>query len=150
MKKLWLVLFAMMIAAIGWAQAKKNNLPQPDIEFKVLEHDFGQVKEGTSPSFDFVFTNKGKGPLVLTNVRASCGCTTPHWPREPIMPGDTAKITAVYNTKGRPGNFHKTITVQTNDPDERLVVLIIKGNVVRGNEKETPRKMPVKSPVRRE
>ncbi len=149
MKRLATVFVALMVAAVAWAQANKN-LPQPDIEFKVLEHNFGDVEEGTKPSFDFVFTNKGKAPLVLTNVRASCGCTTPHWPREPIMPGDSAKITAVYNTKGRPGAFHKTITVQTNDPDERLVVLIIKGNVVRKGAKGAKTAEPVKSPVRRQ
>ncbi len=150
MKQLLIGVFSLVLASGAWAQ-KAKTAPAPDISFKVLEHDFGEVIEGEKPSFDFEFTNKGNAPLILTNVRASCGCTTPHWPREPIKPGDSAKITAVYNSKGRPGAFHKSITVQTNDPDERLVVLIIKGTVVRkgkakGKTKSAPK--PVQSPVR--
>ncbi len=149
MKKLLSGVLTLMVTLAGFAQAPKN-APAPDIAFKVLEHDFGEVIEGETPSYDFEFTNKGDAPLILTNVRASCGCTTPHWPREPIKPGETGKITAVYNSKGRPGAFHKSITVQTNDPDERLVVLIIKGTVVKKGQarKAAKSKKPVKSPVR--
>ncbi len=77
----------------------------------------------------FKFKNTGKEPLILTNVKASCGCTTPQWPREPIMPGQEASIKAVYNSKGRPGNFNKSITVTSNDSEAPTQVLYISGMV---------------------
>ena len=84
------------------------------LKFKTEKHDFGTVPEGPAAVYDFEFTNEGKEPLIITKVQASCGCTTPTWPQEPIMPGTSAKITASYDTKGRPGTFEKTITVISN------------------------------------
>lgn len=97
-----------------------------NIKFKAEEHNFGTVPEGPSVSYDFVFTNNSKQPVQLESVRASCGCTTPNWSKDPVLPGKSSKITATYNTKGRPGNFYKTITVKTTAGQK---VLKIKGNV---------------------
>jgi hypothetical protein len=72
--------------------------------------------------------------LILSNVSASCGCTTPKWPREAIAPGKSAVITAEYNSQGRPGTFTKSIFVKSNGGD---VTLTISGNVVK--EPEQPR-----------
>lgn len=103
---------------------------QPKAVFEKIEHDFGNIKEGTQATVDFSFKNTGKAPLVLTSVQASCGCTTPTWTREPIAPGATGKITAVYNSSGRPGNFTKMITVKHNGGGEDgTTYLTIKGVV---------------------
>jgi uncharacterized protein (DUF58 family) len=98
------------------------------IKFASLEHDYGTVEQGSDGSCNFVFTNSGKTPLVLSNVRASCGCTVPTWPREPILPGKQETIKVVYNTNNI-GSFQKSITVNSNAKNSE-VMLTIKGNVV--------------------
>lgn len=101
------------------------------IEFEKTVHDFGANPQGVPVTYDFVFRNTGDEPLVLQSVKASCGCTTPNWPREPIMPGQESNITVKYNM-ARAGNFTKTITV-TVKPKEaeqtpEIVKLTIKGS----------------------
>ena len=101
---------------------------QGAIKFKAEKHDFGKIVEGTQASYSFEFTNIGKAPVVISNVQPSCGCTTPEWTREPIMPGKTGKVTASYNSAGRPGNFNKTITV-VNNGEVSQIILTIQGSV---------------------
>jgi hypothetical protein len=122
--------------------------PQPaanpnaaELKFKTEKHDFGTVPEGPQAKFDFDFVNEGKEPLILSNVQASCGCTTPEWPKEPILPGKSAKITAIYNTQGRPGQFTKSITV-TSNAKTPSVVLMISGTVEKAPATTAPEKAP--------
>jgi len=103
---------------------------QPVMTFEKTEHDFGKINEADGRvSTEFVFKNEGMAPLVLSNVRASCGCTTPSWTREPVEPGQSGSITVTYNPNGRPGRFQKTITITSNasNPTEKVY---IKGEVV--------------------
>jgi len=102
---------------------------QGSIQFKTDKHDFKSFKEGEQKSFVFEFTNTGKAPVVISNVQPTCGCTTPEWTREPIMPGKTGKVTASYNSAGRPGNFNKTITV-VNNGERSQIILTIQGSVI--------------------
>jgi methionine synthase I (cobalamin-dependent) len=102
------------------------------IKFETTTHSFGNVIEGQIATYDFKFTNIGTDPLILTNVTASCGCTTPKWPREALAPGQSAVITAEYNSNGRPGTFNKNIFVKGNGGD---VTLTISGNVIKEPEK---------------
>ena len=97
---------------------------QPDFLFEAESHDFGTVPEGTQATFEFKFTNTGKEPLIISNVQASCGCTTPKWSNEPIAPGKTGTITASYNSSGRPGPFTKSITVTSNAKSSPKVLTI--------------------------
>jgi hypothetical protein len=90
-------------------------------------HDFGKIKQGTPVTHEFKFTNSGKVPLVITNVQASCGCTTPDWTKEPVMPGGQGFIKATYNAAS-PGAFSKTVTVTANI-ESGFVQLTIKGEV---------------------
>ncbi|MGB3616586.1 MAG: DUF1573 domain-containing protein [Catalinimonas sp.] len=99
------------------------------MSFQTEAHDFGDVVEGTKAEHEFTFTNTGDQPVVISSVRASCGCTTPHWTREPILPGQSGSIKASYNSQGRPGGFHKTITVTSNAATPSRV-LRISGSVV--------------------
>lgn len=124
MRRLSLVLlFSMLMGGFVFAQSV------PQVTFKKTVHDFGAIKEEIGAvTTRFEFTNTGKSPLIIQRVSASCGCTTPGYTREPILPGKTGEITAKYSTTGRPGNFNKTITVYTNVPDT-VYVLTIKGNV---------------------
>jgi hypothetical protein len=103
---------------------------QPVITFEKTEHDFGKINEADGRvSTIFTFKNEGNMPLVLSNVRASCGCTTPKWTREPVEPGQSGEITVTYNPNGRPGRFQKTITV-TSNATEATKKLFIKGEVI--------------------
>jgi hypothetical protein len=101
----------------------------PQMDFKFTDHNFGDLQEGPKANVDFVFTNTGNKPLILTDVKASCGCTTPDWPKEPIMPGQTSKIKVEYNTQGRPGEFTKSITITSNMEDATPKMIYIKGKV---------------------
>lgn len=99
------------------------------IVFEETTHDFGSFKEAAGPQkTTFKFTNTGAVPLVLSNVRASCGCTTPKWTREPVAPNASGEIQVSYNPKNRPGSFNKTVTVSSN-AENSSVVLRIKGTV---------------------
>lgn len=91
--------------------------------------DFGTVTEGTQATHEFKLKNTGDQPVVISNVQASCGCTTPAWTKEPILPGKTGLVKAVYNSEGRPGSFNKSITVTSNAATPTLI-LFIKGVVV--------------------
>jgi hypothetical protein len=102
---------------------------KPQIVFENLEHDFGSFKEADGvQTTTFKFTNKGSVPLVLSNVRASCGCTTPKWTREPVMPDGSGEIQVSYDPKNRPGSFNKTVMVSSN-AENGTTVLRITGRV---------------------
>ncbi|MGQ9863812.1 MAG: DUF1573 domain-containing protein [Bacteroidia bacterium] len=113
-----------------WAQAPALAPSNSSIEFEALEHDFGEVTEGPAAQHTFKFTNKSSQPLRLKSVKPSCGCTTPRWTQEEIPPGGRGEIHVSYDTKGRPGPFHKTITVQ-HSQSETPIILSIKGKVIR-------------------
>ncbi|KOY86309.1 hypothetical protein AD998_09280 [bacterium 336/3] len=101
---------------------------QSIIEFEKETHDFGTFDEGKVATYDFVFKNRGKTPLILQSVEPSCGCTSPSYTKEPIAPGKSGKISVSYSSQGRPNAFHKSITVRTNS-EEPVKVLYIKGFV---------------------
>ena len=126
MKKIVFALSLLFGVAGAYAQTSETEA-KPEFKFVTTEHDFQKIKEGTMAAYEFKFTNTGKAPLILTNVQPSCGCTTPEWPKEPIAPGASAKVKAVYNSYGRPGSFEKYITVKSNaGPD---IVLRFRGTV---------------------
>lgn len=130
-------LFSLLLAAtMGSAVAQDQPAAAPasnaKVKFETITHNFGNVIEGQIARYDFKFTNTGTDPLILSNVQASCGCTSPKWPREPIAPGASAVVTAEYNSSGRPGNFTKNIFVYSNGGD---VTLTITGIVVKEPEK---------------
>lgn len=106
---------------------------QGEFKFTRDYNDFGVVEEGQQASHTFEFTNTGNAPIVITNVAPSCGCTTPDWTRDPIAPGGKGKITASYNSAGRPGVFNKSINVQSN-ASEPYKTLYIRGTVVKKSE----------------
>ena len=123
MKKFFCVVATMLFALATMSQT-------PVITFTNGTHDFGKINEADGKvSTTFVFKNEGMSPLVLSNVRASCGCTTPKWTHEPIEPGQTGEITVTYNPSGRPGRFQKTVTV-TSNATEPTTKLYIKGEVI--------------------
>lgn len=127
MKKIALILISTAISFASFSQAK--------IEVLEESFDFGTIEEGVIAEHEFKFTNKGNAPLILTNVQASCGCTTPSWTKEPIEPGKTGVVKASYNSNGRPGAFNKSITITSNAEETPSKVVYIKGNVNKKEEK---------------
>lgn len=123
MKKIFSTLCMALAAVAMMAQ-------DPVITFEKTEHDFGKIhEENGRVSVVFNFKNEGMSPLVLSNVRASCGCTTPTWTKEPVEPGQTGSITVTYNPNGRPGRFQKTVTI-TSNATEATKRVYIKGEVI--------------------
>ena len=125
MKKVLLFAITLVMAISVSAQEKTV------AEFGEKTHDFGVIKEEDGRvSYVFEFQNTTQSPLTVKNVRASCGCTTPNWSKEPIAPEGKGQITVTYNAKGRPGTFHKSITVTlSNGTEDFTQVLFIKGQV---------------------
>ena len=105
-------------------------------------HDYGVVQQGAPATAEFVFTNTGTAPLIISNAKASSGAVTVQFPRVPIAPGQRNSITVSYDTK-RPGPINKSVTVSSNDMANPRYVLRIKGNVeVKPAEQTTPVKTP--------
>jgi Protein of unknown function (DUF1573) len=136
MKKLFL--FGLLFAAgtFAFGQAASSAAPAPATDMAVLgwtdqNFDFGEIKQGVPATHEFKFKNTGKVALVITNVKASCGCTTPDWTQTPVAPGADGFVKATYNAAGA-GAFYKTVTVTANI-EGGTNVLTIKGTVMTPN-----------------
>ena len=144
------VLFTLAIAAFGAvaAQAQAPAAPvaapaapthpsltdknAPRFQFIGGEtHDFGTLKEGPDAEYVFQFKNVGKQPLIITNASASCGCTVPEVPKEPILPGKIGKLKVTFHTAGKGGQpFNKTVYINSNAAsDKDRYEIFIKGTV---------------------
>lgn len=111
--------------------AKTERQQSPAVAFKEMSYSFGVIPEDGGPvSHFFEFTNTGNAPLVIISATASCGCTRPTYPTEPIAPGKSGKIKVTYLPEGRPGEFSKTVKVRTNAAQSRKITLKINGTVV--------------------
>jgi hypothetical protein len=113
----------------------KSTLKPENMVFKTDSHDFGTIQEGPAAEFEFQFSNTGTEPIVIQKAQASCGCTTPHYSKDPVLPGKDGVLTASYNTNGRPGPFTKTITIVSNAGTK---VVTIKGTVEKAPTSSVP------------
>ncbi len=138
-----LVLFG---CSVSIAQNQGTSGPQPGqvrvenpnaaiASFDKTMFDMGNLPQGIPAVASFTLTNDGKEPLIISSAKASCGCTNLKYEKDPVLPGRSTKISVTYNAAS-PGNFIKTITVNTN-ASEKPVVLSIKGTV--DPKKEEPR-----------
>lgn len=101
----------------------------PSFEFVTEVIDYGKIALNADGVRTFKFKNVGKSPLVISDIKSSCGCTVPKKPTDPIMPGESGEIEVKYATN-RPGGFSKSITVSSN-ADEAVKTLQIKGIVLK-------------------
>jgi len=126
MKRILQIIMAFCLVTVfnfGFVQA------QPKITFEKSEHNYGSFLEAAGvQTTTFKFKNTGNAPLILNSVKASCGCTTPKWTRDPIAPNGSGEITVSYDPKNRPGAFSKSVTVGSN-AENAIVNLIILGQV---------------------
>jgi hypothetical protein len=127
MKKLMFLAAIMMVAIIGKSQNAQVKEQLAVFEWASTNFDFGKIKQGVPVTHEFKFTNKGKAPLIITNVQASCGCTSPGWTREAVPPGGEGYVKATFNAANA-GVFNKTVTVTANI-ESGFVTLSFKGEV---------------------
>lgn len=99
-----------------------EGMARTTVEFDETLYQFGKVKEGAVVTHDFRFTNTGEHPLVIFRADASCGCTVPSFPREPIAPGDSGVITVKFDSKGRPGLQKKYVMIHSNAEQEAMSI----------------------------
>lgn len=130
--------------SVSLADDKKEKKDGPQIKFERDVYDFGKIEKGQIAKYKFVFKNNGNAPLILTEVKASCGCTTPTWSKEPVLPGEKGFVEAAYNSNSGNGTFAKSITVTTNIPD-KTVVLFIKGEVIVNPADDPSKKSPIRT-----
>lgn len=130
MKKL-LSILAVTVAFMTLGLSASTKSGGAAVNFAEKSHDFGTIQESNGPvACEFEFTNDGDAPLVILSASASCGCTRPEYPKQPIQPGKSAKIKVNYNPAGRPGEFVKDVKLKTNDRENRNVTLKITGTVI--------------------
>lgn len=121
------ILLTVCTAVLACSMAMAESL----ITFTSKTHVFGNVKENGGPvTAKFEFVNDGDTPLVIISANATCGCTRPKYPTDPVKPGGKGVIKVTYLPKGRPGEFEKTVKVRTNSKKNKKVVLKISGVVV--------------------
>lgn len=102
-----------------------------ELTFESTTLTANDIPESGIHYFDFHFKNTGNAPLIITECKKTCGCTTPEWPKEPIAPGESGTIQVGFNTDGRPGAFSKPVTVISNAVQNGSgQVIYFKGNVV--------------------
>ncbi len=127
MKKFLLATIMMVIGMVAFASQESGGA---DIKFDKTSHNFGTFSEDSPKvTCTFKFTNTGDKLLVIHQAIASCGCTVPQYPKEPIKPGEGGEITVTYDGTGKfPGHFKKSITIRTNAKKE-IVRLYVEGDM---------------------
>jgi len=146
MKKILFVLFVSVLSLSINAQTQeeiKKDYTGPVFQFETETIDYGDIALNSDGNRTFKFKNIGKAPIIIAQVKGSCGCTVPTKPEKPIMPGETAEIKVKYATN-RTGPFSKTITITSNAFEEKRV-LRIKGRVLKGSNSDLQKKKSVVS-----
>lgn len=140
MKKAYLYLVLVIFVAVSCKESAASKVKQdnvekakerdlkseslPVIKFDKEVYDFGTINEGDVVEASFEVTNTGKSDLIITSAKASCGCTVPTWPKEPIKTGASAKIEVKFNSSGKKNKQTKAITLTTNTANGREYVKI--------------------------
>lgn len=119
--------------AVDADSMRNRQAKTPHIVFDEREHDFGRFSptgSDTLKTHTFTFRNTGEAPLVIQHVATGCGCTTPTYSKEPVLPGEQGQIIVAYRGENQlPGFFRKSVTVYVNDP-RRYVRIFIKGELI--------------------
>lgn len=130
MKKLVLMFFVAFAAVAvqahaQTAEAQKEAVKGPVITFEETEKNFGDISQGSKVEHTFKFTNTGTEVLKISNVAATCGCTVPKWPKEPIAPGKSAEIKVTFNSAGKMGKQRSIVRIYSNasEPIEKVALI---------------------------
>ena len=131
MKKIPIIAILLFLASGFYMCGQKTESSEgggSTIEFDTISHNFGEIPFSGDGDFEFVFTNTGEAPLIVTHVKSTCGCTVPEWSREPVNKGDSGSIRVSYDTH-RVGTFAKSIYVYSK-ADNGVKRLMISGKVI--------------------
>lgn len=123
------LIVCLLIYGTNFSQEATINKNAGVLSFETSEIDYGTINQNDNGERTFTFTNTGNEPIVITNVKTSCGCTVPSYSKTPVLPGETGEINIKYATS-RIGVFKKTITVMSN-ASESTKILSIKGDVLK-------------------
>ena len=118
----------LMLSSCVQKNEKQAKNAGQEIYFSETTFDYGEIEQGSDGIYTISFKNIGKDAIIINNVRSSCGCTVPSWPRQPVEPGGSGEIEVKYNT-ALTGSFMKSVTVYStagNSP----VKLTVKGKVI--------------------
>lgn len=130
--KLGLLVFAFGLMSFNGVVSERTPVEivkaKAPVSWKAETIDVGDIPQGTPKAINFEFKNTGTTSIIITNVKAACGCTATEYTKTPIKPGESAKVEAVYNAATK-GPFSKTVSVTTN-ADANPTVLSLKGNVI--------------------
>ena len=143
MKKTLLIFFVGIISLQMKAQEINPDSIVPIFEFEEEVIDYGDIAYNSDGNRAFTFKNVGKSPLIISQVKGSCGCTVPTKPEKPIMPGEIGEIKVKYATN-RVGPFAKTVTI-TSNASEETKVLRIKGRVLKNDSDDLQKKKSIVS-----
>jgi len=139
---LGLLSITFIVGACGSGDTKKaeqtsgdtTSITQPTaagkIEFADPAFDFGQIKEGEIVEHTFTFKNVGTAPIILSEVNASCGCTTPDYSKTPVLPGKVGEVKVAFNSMGQAGKQQKIVTVMSN-AENGITTVQLKGEVLK-------------------
>ncbi|GAB3219146.1 hypothetical protein GCM10027454_08160 [Algoriphagus aestuariicola] len=124
MKKLGILLSLFAFALVFRASAQEQ-ASGAVITFEEKSVDFGDIVQGAKVEHTFVLTNSGSAPLVISNVAATCGCTVPSWPKEPVAPGKSAEIKVSFNSTGKMGKQNSVVRIYSNasEPIEKISLI---------------------------
>jgi len=124
MKKILMICVVIMGFAFTATTASAQDNEKAEFKFNEEKHDFGKIPQGTPVTTEFVFTNIGKEPLILTNVQPTCGCTIADYTKTPVKSGDKGSIKITYNAAVA-APFTKTIVVTSNakTPTKNLIIV---------------------------
>ncbi|WP_411274611.1 DUF1573 domain-containing protein [Daejeonella sp.] len=123
-------LCAVIIGFIGLTAMQDGT--KADFKFDKETHDFGKIVQGKPVSVDFVFTNTGEEPLIISNVESTCGCTVPKYTTTPVLKGAKGTITVTFNAAAIQPGFTKAVTIKSNARTP-IKVLYIKGEVIQSS-----------------
>ncbi len=115
--------FGVLMIFAASAQEKSSN--SPVLAFSESSRDFGDITQGEKVEHVFKFENKGDTPLIISNVAASCGCTVPNWPKDPIPPGEKGEIKVTFNSAGKMGKQNSVVRIYSNatEPIEKVSMI---------------------------
>lgn len=125
MKKLGVLLTVFALVFAFNANAQEQSQSGAEITFKEKSIDFGDITQGDKVEHTFELTNTGSAPLIISNVAATCGCTVPSWPKEPIAPGKTSEIKVSFNSAGKMGKQNSVVRIYSNasEPIEKVSLI---------------------------
>ena len=116
---------AMALVFFSVQAQEKTTTDGPEITFEKASKDFGDITQGDKVEHVFKLENTGNAPLVISNVAATCGCTVPSWPKEPIAPGKSAEIKVSFNSAGKMGKQNSVVRIYSNasEPIEKVSMI---------------------------